>query len=151
MISLREARESCDRTKADIARLFNVSEATVARWERTGEPKLTLSQMPLFLAAYGLDVDLEAAKESLKEKTPTIDQLVIEAEQKATWSPKWKRMSVVIPTEAEELIEMAQDAVMAAKDIVLLDDRRPIRLGLLLIDGCADLVATYGLDQEQAC
>ncbi len=151
MIDLKSARESCDRSRADIARIFKVSEPTVARWEKTGDPKLSLSQMPLFLAAYGLEVDAELAKERLRSMAPTMDDLIREAEQKEAWSPQWQRMSVVIPTDAQPLIEMAQDAVMKAKGITLLDDRRPIRLGLLLIDGCADLVATYGLDEEAAC
>lgn len=151
MVDLKTARESCGRSKADIARLFAVTETTVSRWERSGDPKLPLTQMPLFLAAYGLEVDIEAAKESLRAKAPTIDDLIIEAEQKEAWSPEWIRMSVVIPTAAQPLIEMAQDAIKKVKNIVLLDDRRPIRLGLLLIDGCADLVATYGLNDEEAC
>jgi transcriptional regulator with XRE-family HTH domain len=151
MINLKEARESCDRSKADIARLFDVTEATVARWEKTGEPKVTLSQFPLLLAAYGLDTDLEQAKEELKSKTPTINNLIIEAEQKTTWSPLWIRMSVVVPTSTKTLIDMAEQAMM--KVVSHLDDRRPIRLGQLLINGSAEIVATHGLNdlEDEAC
>ena len=51
MVDLKTARENCGRSKADIARLFDVTETTVSRWERSGDPKLPLTQMPLFLAA----------------------------------------------------------------------------------------------------
>ena len=148
MISLRRARESCERSEADVARVLGITEATVKRWERTNDPKVSLTQMPLFLALYGLEVDIEKAKEELKTKSPSIDDLIIEAEQKATWSPLWIRMSVVIPTCAKELIDIAD--ITISKVTSRLDDRRPIRLGQLLINGAAEIQATHGGDNEKA-
>jgi transcriptional regulator with XRE-family HTH domain len=149
MLNLKYARESCGRSEADVARVLQVSEATVKRWEKGGDPKIPLSQFPLFLALYGLEANVEGAKESLRDKAPTIDDLIIEAEQKEAWSPLWIRESVVYPTVAKELIEMGIDVMR--KMTVHIDDRRPVLLGQFLSNTSAEFIATYGLDNDQVC
>lgn len=143
-MDLKAARESCNRSEADVARVLGVSEATVKRWERNGDPKIPLSQMPLFLALYGLEVNIEGAKEELRSKAPTVDDLVIEAVNKEAWSPLWKRESVVYPTAGHEVVELAIEVM--DKLTVHIDNRRPVLLGQLLINTCADFIATHGLN-----
>jgi len=150
-MDLKAARDSCGRTEADVARVLGVTEATVKRWERGGDPKISLSQIPLFLALYGLEVDSEAAKETLRSQTPTVDDLITEAVNKEAWSPMWIRESIVYPTQAREVVQMAVDVMDGLA--VHIDDRRPVLLGQLLINTSAEFIATHGfidLD-DQAC
>jgi transcriptional regulator with XRE-family HTH domain len=173
-MDLTAYRESCDRTVADIARIMGVTEGTVRRWEKTGDPKISLSQMPIFLALYGLEVDIEKAKEEVKQACPTLEQLIIEAERKETWSPKWKRFSMVVPTYREfkpntapMLLELMKGYPLIAASIinesptirliyatieiliklrlVKPDDRLPIILGKVFIAGCMETHGTYGV------
>jgi transcriptional regulator with XRE-family HTH domain len=150
-MDLRASRESCGRTETDVARVLGVTEATVKRWEKSNDPKIPLSQFPLFLALYGLEVDSEAAKETLRDKAPTVDSLVVEAANKEAWSPLWIRESVVYPAAAKELVQMAI-AVMD-KLAVHIDNRRPVLLGQLLINTSADFIATHGMNDinDEAC
>ena len=143
MVELKAARESCGRSESDVARVLGVSEATVKRWERTNDPKIPLSQMATFLALYGLEVNIERAKEELRDKAPTVDDLIVEAVNKQAWSPLWIRESIVIPTSGEDLVEMAIEVMRNLA--VHIDDRRPVLLGQLLINTCADFIATHGL------
>jgi hypothetical protein len=144
MINLKAARESCNRSEADVSRVLGVSEATVKRWESSGDPKISLSQMPLFLALYGLEVNIEGAKEELRTKAPTVDDLVIEALNKEAWSPLWTRESMVYPTLGNEVVELAIEVMRGLA--VHIDNRRPVLLGQLLINTCADFIATHGLN-----
>jgi transcriptional regulator with XRE-family HTH domain len=150
-MELKAARETCGRSIEDVARVLNVGVPTVRRWEKSNDPKIPLSQMPLFLALYGLEVDSEAAKETLRSQAPTVDSLLVEAANKEAWSPMWFRESIVYPAGGKELIEMAI-AVMD-KLAVHIDNRRPVLLGQLLINTSADFIATHGLNDidDQAC
>jgi transcriptional regulator with XRE-family HTH domain len=150
-MDLKTARESCNRSESDVARVLDVTEATVKRWERSGDPKIPLSQVPLFLALYGLEVNIEGAKEELSNKVPTVDDLVVEAVNKQAWSPLWIRESVVYPAAGKEVVEMAI-AIMGSL-AVHIDDRRPVLLGQLLINTCADFIATHGFNDinDEAC
>jgi transcriptional regulator with XRE-family HTH domain len=147
-MDLKVSRESCGRTETDVARVLGVTEATVKRWEKSNDPKIPLSQFPLFLALYGLEVDSEAAKETLRSQTPTVDSLVVEATNKEAWSPLWIRESIVYPTQAREVVQMAIDIM--SRLAVHIDDRRPVLLGQTLINTSAEFIATYGLEDE-AC
>jgi len=141
-MNLKQSRENQGYSKADVARHLGVSEDTVKRWEKDGDPKIPLSKMALFCALYGIEPDVSGAKMHLSKNAPDIETFFKLLDSEQEYGDVWDKEVGIIPASARQEIE---DALTILRKIypTLIVKSRAVEIGRLLHCGSVEIKNTH--------